>query len=164
MCPKIFRPHLEYAVPVLNPYLEDDISTIEKVQERAASIPTNLRGLKDYEARLDSWGLTKLEDRRIRGDLIQMYKNLNYLEEVSFISNIRDNFSKNPYEKRGNVGNSMSMMRESLKAKNKNDNCHFVTVRHNFFANIVTEHWNKLPNIVVNAHYLNSFKKILDDK
>jgi len=73
----LVRPHLEYAVPVWNPYLEGDISTIENVQERAARIPTSLRGLKDYEARLDSWGLTKLEDRRIRGDLIQMYKNLN---------------------------------------------------------------------------------------
>ena len=50
---------------------------------------------------LDSWGLTKLEERRIRRDLIQMYKNLNNLEEISFISNPRDNFSKNPYEKRG---------------------------------------------------------------
>ena len=57
----------------------------------------------------------------------------------------------------------MSMMRESFKAKIKNDNCHFVTVRHNFFTNRVTEHWNKLPNIVVNAHNLNSFKKLLDD-
>ena len=76
----LVRPHLEYAVPVWNPYLEGDISTIENVQERAARIPTSLRGLKDYEARLDSWGLTKLEDRRIRGDLIQMYKNLKNLE------------------------------------------------------------------------------------
>ena len=64
---------------------------------------------------------------------------------------------------RGNVGNSMSMMEESFRAKNKNDNCHFVTVRHNFFTNRVTEHWNKLPNIVVNANNINSFNKLLDD-
>ena len=92
-----------------------------------------------------------------------MYKNLNSLEEISFISNPRESFYKNPYQKREKVGNSMSMMRESFKAKIKNDNCHFVTVRHNFFTNRVTEHWNKLPNIVVNAHNLNSFKKLLDD-
>ena len=92
-----------------------------------------------------------------------MYKNLNNLEEISFISNPRESFYKIPYQKREKVGNSMSMMRESFKAKNKNDNCHFVTVRHNFFTNRVTEHWNKLPNIVVNAHNLNSFKKLLDD-
>ena len=48
--------------------------TIENVQEKAAHIPTSLRSLKDYEARLDSWGITKFADRRIRGDLIQMYK------------------------------------------------------------------------------------------
>ena len=43
----LVRPHLEHAVPVWNPYLEGDISTIENVQERAARIPTSLRGLKD---------------------------------------------------------------------------------------------------------------------
>ena len=53
-----------------------------------------------------------------------------------------DNFSINPYEKRGNLGNSMSMMRESFKAKDKIDNCYLVTVRNNFLTNRVTKHWN----------------------
>ena len=57
----------------------------------------------------------------------------------------------------------MSMMRESLKAKDKNDSCHLVTLRHNFFTNRVSEHRNKLSNIVVRAHNLNSLKKIIDD-
>ena len=50
-------------------------------------------------------------------------------------------------------------MREGFKAKDNNDNCHFVAVRKNFFANRVIERLNKLPNNVVNAHNLNSFKK-----
>ena len=83
MYTSLARPHLQYAVSVWNPYLEGDISSIENVQERAARITTSLRGLKNYEARLDSWGLSKLEDRRIRGDLIQLYKNLNNLDEIS---------------------------------------------------------------------------------
>ena len=49
-----------------------------------------------------------------------------------------DNFSKNPSEKRGNVGNSMSRMRESFKAKDRIDNCHFVTVR----TSLLTESQN----------------------
>ena len=57
----------------------------------------------------------------------------------------------------------MSMMRKSFKPKDKNDNCDLVTVRHNFFTNKVTEHWNKFPYIFVNAHNLNLFKKLLDD-
>ena len=126
----LVRLHLEYAVQVWNPYLEGDISSIENFQERAIRIPyTSLRGLTDYESRHDSWGLTKLEDRRIREALILMYKNLNNFEAISFISNPKDNFSKNLNEKRRNVGNSMRMMRESFKAKDKNDNCHKVTVR-----------------------------------
>ena len=65
-----------------------------------------------------------------------MYKIFNNLEEILFITNPRDNFSKNPYEKRGN---SLSMTREGFKANKKNGNFHFVTVIHNFFTNRVTE-------------------------
>ena len=38
-----------------------DISKIEIVQERAARIPTSLGRLKEYEARLDSWGSQTLQ-------------------------------------------------------------------------------------------------------
>ena len=65
----LVRPHLEYAVQVWNPNLERDIKKIEKVQERAARIPISMKKLGGYEDRLDVWGLTKLSDRRIRGDL-----------------------------------------------------------------------------------------------
>ena len=77
-----------------------------------------------------------------------MFKLLNNLEEISFIKNPRDNFSKKPYEKRGN---SLSMMREDFMAKKKNGNCHFVTVIHNFSTNSNHRTWNKLPNNVENA-------------
>jgi hypothetical protein len=52
--------------------------------------------------------------------------------------------------KRENVGNDLSLIRERFSANNSNDHCHFVDVRHKFFSNRVTEHWNKLPNNVVN--------------
>ena len=43
LCKKLYaalvRPHVEYAVPVWNPYLEGDISTIENVQERLPVYP-----------------------------------------------------------------------------------------------------------------------------
>jgi ribonuclease P/MRP protein subunit RPP40 len=71
----LVRPHLEYAVQVWNPYLTKDIKLIEKVQRRAIRIPTNMEAHReDYEGRLKEWGLTKLSVRRVRGDLIQMYK------------------------------------------------------------------------------------------
>ena len=138
-----------------------DIDTIEKVQKRAARIPFEFRNLS-YEKRLEEWELTKLSDRRLRGDLIQMYKILKNLDEISWVRDPRENLSKNTYEKRENVGNDLSLVRERFSARNSNDHCHFVDVRHKFFSNRVTEHWNKLPNNVVNAPSLDSFKASLD--
>ena len=117
-----------------------------------------------YEKRLEEWELTltKLSDRRLRGDLIQMYKILKNLDEISWVRDPRENLSKNTYEKRENVGNDLSLVRERFSARNSNDHCHFVDVRHKFFSNRVTEHWNKLPNNVVNAPSLDSFKANLD--
>ena len=100
--------------------MERDIKKIEKVQERAARIPISMKKLGGYEDRLDVWGLTKLSDRRIRGDLIQMYKVFNNLEEISFIRDPKQNLSNNRYEKRDNVGNSLSLRREGFSARDSN--------------------------------------------
>ena len=58
-----------------------DIGSIEKVQARTTKIPISMRNL-GYEARPKRWGINRLEDRRDRGDLIQMYKSVNGLVEI----------------------------------------------------------------------------------
>ncbi len=50
---------------------------------RAVMMVTNLKG-KNYTQRLEELGLTTLEERRERGDLIQAYKVLTGKERVSF--------------------------------------------------------------------------------
>ena len=77
----LVRPHLEYAVQVWSPTKEMDIGLIEKVQARATKIPHSMRNLR-YETRLAKWGINRLEDRRVRGDLIEMYKSVNGLDEI----------------------------------------------------------------------------------
>ena len=56
-----------------------DIGLIEKVQARATKILHSMRNLK-YVTRLAKWEINRLEDRRVRGDLIEMYKSVNRLE------------------------------------------------------------------------------------
>jgi hypothetical protein len=66
-------PHLEFAVAAWNPYLKQDISTLEKVQQRATKMSSAIK-TKNYEERLKFLGLKTLKDRRERGDLIQKFK------------------------------------------------------------------------------------------
>ena len=47
-----------------NPYRQDDINILEKVQRRASKIPTKLKDLV-YKERLKIRGITSIEDKRI---------------------------------------------------------------------------------------------------
>jgi ribonuclease P/MRP protein subunit RPP40 len=75
------RPHLEFATPVWSPWTEGDKECLEQVQKRAMRI---VRGLKSdrYEERLKEIGLTTLEERRHRLDMVQTYKILTGKENV----------------------------------------------------------------------------------
>ena len=71
---KVFvRPHLEYAVSSWSPWSQGDKNELEKVQQRALKMVSNLQA-RSYEDRLLEVGLTTLEARRTRGDLVVMYR------------------------------------------------------------------------------------------
>ena len=67
------RPHLEYAVQAWCPWTIGDKEVLEKVQRRAVGMVTNVKG-KSYEEKLAAMGMSTLEERRKRGDLIQMFR------------------------------------------------------------------------------------------
>ena len=67
------RSHLEYASSVWNPHSIEDIKVLEKVQRRATKLVTSIKHLS-YEDRLRKLKLPTLKYRRLRGDLIEVFK------------------------------------------------------------------------------------------
>jgi len=64
-----------------------DIERLEKVQKRATRMMGGGDNL-DYENSLRGMGLTTLETRRIRADMIEVYTILNGLEGLKWVSRV----------------------------------------------------------------------------
>ena len=146
----LVRPHLDSCVQVWRPHLKKDIEVLEKVQRRATRMVEGYRGM-EYEERLKRIGLTTLEMRRERADLLEVFKILKGMEGLD-----RDHFFKDAVEGResGMVtrGHSMKLYKKRVRLE----------VGRWSFGNRVVERWNSLPEDVVNEETVNGFKGKLD--
>ena len=77
----LVRPHLEYCVQAWRPHLKKDIDCLEKVQRRAPRMIAGYGRMK-YDVRLKQAGLTTLETRRERADMLEVFKIVKGLEGV----------------------------------------------------------------------------------
>ena len=79
----LVRPKLEYASQIWSPFLKRDILRLENIQRRATK---SVQGMKylSYRDRLKYLGLTCLEIRRKRGDLVFMWKYINGITTIQF--------------------------------------------------------------------------------
>ena len=69
----LVRLRMEYCVQAWSPFLRKDIELLEKVQRRAIRMINGFAD-SDYNDRLKQLGLTTLETRLKRGDLIEAFK------------------------------------------------------------------------------------------
>ena len=69
----LVRPHVEYTNSIWSPYKKGDIEPIEKVEKRATKLVISLKKLP-YKERLLQLNLHTLKYRRLRGDMIEVYK------------------------------------------------------------------------------------------
>jgi hypothetical protein len=76
------RPHLEYCIQFWSPYLRKDVIKLEMFQRRATKLIPMLKN-KSYEERLLALHLFYLEQRRSRGDMIEVWKILNGRENIN---------------------------------------------------------------------------------
>ena len=139
------RPHLEYTVQFWSPnYIKDQV-LLEKIQRRATKQIPALRNLP-YDERLKRLDMFSLKKRRIRGDLIEVFKILNGFDNINpdslFQRDTNTRTRSNGMKLKGNRCNTL--------------------VRRSFFNNRVVDPWNRLPPSVVSAQSINSFKSSLD--
>lgn len=139
------RPHLEYCIQTWSPYLVKDIQHLERVQRRATKLVHGFQH-KSYEDRLTALNLTTLEQRRLRGDLIETYKLVTHKEDVDPNQFFHPN-------------NNQHLRGHHHKIFKKQSRLNF---RKNFFSQRVVNYWNELPSHVVDANSVNMFKNRLD--
>ena len=84
--------------------------------------------------------MTTLQNRRMRGDLIETYKVLSDRDSIDWVKplNLRKNVDISGPSSSVR-GNRLSMRRESFSSRVRNIFCSWATFRDNFFVNMVVQ-------------------------
>ncbi|KAF2363399.1 hypothetical protein FHG87_005847 [Trinorchestia longiramus] len=118
---------------------------MENIQRKATKMIPELRNLS-YERRLQRLELIPLEQRRLRGQLTEAFKYLNGLNNVTL---------EGLFERNGNVrtrNNCQKLLLGNFKTSQAM----------NFFPIKIAVTWNQLPENIVSAGTVSTFKNHLD--
>ena len=141
----LVRPLLEYCVQAWCPYYQKDIDKLERVQRRVTKMIPSLRN-KSYEERLKELNLFPLKQRRLRGDLIQVFKIIKGIDNLDYSKYFTIDSSN--YTR----GNGCKIIGKSF---NSNES------KNSFFHRIINP-WNGLPRDVIDCNTVDTFKRRLD--
>ena len=144
LCSALVRSRLECCVQWWAPQFKKDGELLKRVQWRAMKMMMGLEHL--YKERLRDVRLFCLEKRRLRGDLITVYKCLkcgSQMDGARFFSVVCSDRSR---------GSGHELVHRKLLTRTRNN---FSTVR-------VTEHWNRLPREAAEPPFLEILTTHLD--
>jgi len=145
---RCFKPsflNLEYANSVWSPHRKSDIEQIEKFQKSATKLVVSLRNLPCKEC-LMRLNLHTLKYRRLRGDMIEVFKIIHHKYDNTVAPSL---FHNSKSVTKGN----------KFKLQNQTFNHNF---RKYFFTARIVNIWNTLHNYVVDVLYVDLFKLRLD--
>jgi len=141
----LVRPLVEYANTVAHPTHKREADKLEGVQRRASKVPHTLKDLP-YEERLKKLGIPTLEYRRKRADVLQTWRivhQVDDLPEAEFFARAETNRTR---------GHSLKFQKKHSKTR----------IRKQAFSQRTVSSWNSLPESVVSAEKINTFKSRLD--
>ena len=125
-----------FASSVWCPYRKADILSVEKVQKRATQKLLSLTNM-NYEERLRELKLPTLRFRRLRGDMIEVYKILTGRYDKKVADDIFEVCSNK-------ITRGLSMKLNKKRCR--------IDIRKYYFTNRVVDIWNDLPESVVSAN------------
>jgi hypothetical protein len=126
------------------PYYRKDIVCLESIQRRATELVQGFSNLSFQEC-LQRLDLFPLEYRRTRGDLIEIYKILHGYDKIQ--SSFFQRTTKTHLQ-----GHNLKLFKQQNR----------LLLRSNFFTQRVITTWNHLPQELVNAPSISSFKTRFD--
>ena len=138
------RPHLDYGMTACPPESVAEAELLEAVQAKATALVHGLRRYSSDERR-KILGLMMLEQRRERGDLIEVYKILKGLTRID---------PSQFWEVRREARNGIRLVKELATNGRK---------QRQSFSYRVIQQWNLLPVEIKTAPSLNTFKTRLDE-
>lgn len=140
----LVRPHLEYCAQAWYSPFKKDAKSLERVQRKATRMVHGFRGMT-YRERLVSLNMFSLHYRRVRGDLIELFKIYRGIDKLDFKSlfTISSNSTR---------GHGCKLVKKFSKTR----------LRQSFFTNRVIDMWNSLPPWVIDSSSLNKFKHNVD--
>ena len=142
------RPILEYNANIWTSTSISNIKIIENTQRKFTKIVSKKLNIKfdSYKHRLEIWNLETLEYRRLKLDLILLYKILNDLISI----NPDDNFHKSHFYQHHNLRrHNLCLKTHNIPKSN---------IRNNFFSVQIIQLWNQLPQDLVQSKSLIIFK------
>ena len=139
------RPHLDYGMTACPPESAAEAKLLERVQGKATALVHGLKGL-NAEERRKRLGLMTLEERRERGDLIEVFKILKGLTKID----------PTEFWEVREARNGARLVKElATNGRRK---------RQSFFSYRVIQKWNLLPTELKLAPSLAVFKNRLDER